>query len=479
MKQSKLIQLIEELTPKDRERFSLFVRSPYFNQHQKTAQLLDIILEELDRPNGNLGKEDVYRVLFTSNRFDEQKLYNVMSYLKKLYHRFLAIQHIEKKTFLESVYTLEAALEQNQFDLLKNRAKQLEKSLHQYPYEDIEYYYTNYRLNALMTNYHTQYVDRTNTTYPQKMFNFLDDYYIAEKLKTCCHFTANMMRINIKYDFPLLDEILEYVQKNWEDYKQKTGIAIYYVSLMSLREANNPEHYVYLKELLNNPIDAIAPDEARDLFSFASNYCIRQINSGDSAYRKELFELYQQSLRKKIILNNGILGEWDYKNITTLACSLQEYEWTESFLEDYKDRLQADRRDNAYNYNLANFHFFKKNFDEVKYILQMVQFNDLSYQLSASSLLLRTYYSLGEIEPLFAHIEAFRIYIMRNKKMTTVEKRGYTNFLRFAKKLASLKNQMGTVSKRLLKEKFESLNNRIQSTENVSMRSWLIAESQV
>jgi hypothetical protein len=107
-----------------------------------------------------------------------------------------------------------------------------------------------------------------------------------------------------------------------------------------------------------------------------------------------------------------------------------------------------------------------------------VQFTDVKYHLNTTFLQLRTYYAMRDTEALLSLIETFRIYVIRNRKMTTEEKRGYNNFLRFAKKLALLKHNSTTFSKKALKEKLGDLLKKIESTENVINRYWLVEECQ-
>ncbi|MBL7792144.1 MAG: hypothetical protein JNK77_07465 [Saprospiraceae bacterium] len=479
MQESRLVRHIEELSPKDRERFRLFVLSPFFNQHQPTSELLEVILECIHSANGNgsrLDKHKVYKRIFPKDPFDEQQLYNVMSYLKKLYHRFLSYQFFENQDFQEDLLTLEAAYENNQFDLLKNRGKQMEKTMTRHPHHNSDYYLANYRLNYLLAYYGGQYEDRSKPELFQRMFDHLDRFYIAEKLKNCCHLTANMMVMNTHYDFGFLEPLLDYLKQNWQAFESDATIVLYYTILMSLREENNPAHYTILKEILASGMNTLSVKEQGDLYAFANNYCIRRINLGDSTYQWELFHLYKQGLKTGLILDNGILSEWNYKNITSLGCSIKEFEWTENFIQEYKDKLPAHRRENAYNYNLAHLYYNKKMFSDVLSALLHVQFTDVKYHLNTTFLQLRTYYAMRDTEALLSLIETFRIYVIRNRKMTTNEKRGYSNFLRFAKKLALLKHNSSTFSKKSLKEKLDALSHKIETTENVINRYWLLEE---
>lgn len=478
MQESRLVRYILELPPKDRERFRQFVQSPYFNLHQKTTELLELILMVLEEgePDERLERTRVFKKLFPKTAFDEQQLYNVMSYLKKLYHRFLAFEFIEHQEFSLEMLTLEAAYENNRFDLLKNRGKQMEKTLTRHTNRNSDFFLTNYRLHYILGYYGAQYEDRSKSELFQRMLDSLDRFYIIEKLKNCCHLTANMLVVNTHYDFGLLENLLEYIRTHWEAFSEDTSVLLYYTILMSLREENNPEHYHQLKTILASGMETLSFKEQADIYTFAYNYCIRRINLGDSEFQWELFQLYKQGLKTELILDNGILSEWNYKNITALGCSLKEFEWTENFIQEYKDKLMANRRENAYNYNLAHLYYNKKMYSKVLSALLHVQFTDVKYHLNTTFLQLRTYYAMRDTEALLSLIETFRIYVIRNRKMTTDQKRGYTNFLRFAKKLALLKHNATTFSRKSLREKLDQLSKKIEATENVINRYWLLEE---
>lgn len=476
MKESKLIAYISRMNVRERERFRLFVQSPYFNQHEKTTRLLEIIMEQPDMAAADFDRQQVFARLFPGEPFDEQQLFNVMSYLKKLHHRFLAFEKFEEDDLEEELLTLEAAFTQNQFDLLKNRSKQIEKKLSKYAYQDSRFLMANYRHSNVLGYYSSHYEDRSNPELLQRMLNYLDRYYLLEKLKHACHLTANNMNVNAHFDLSFFDALLDYYRTNRDKFTDDRGVELYYTIYMSLKEANEPEHYQRLKKLLIDELEYFGLTQQRDLFISANNYCISRINQGEASYQPELFQLYKQGLKTGLILENDLLTEWNFKNITALGCLLKEYEWTEEFIEEYRDKLPVHRRENAYNYNLAHLFYSKKMYKDAQRVLLLVQFSDVKYHLSANTLLLRIYYESGDTEALLSLIDTFRIYIIRNRKMTVEQKRGFTNFLRFAKKLALLRHHDGTYSRRGLQEKLTALYEKLRATPNVANRIWLEEE---
>ncbi|MCB9273995.1 MAG: hypothetical protein H6564_08130 [Lewinellaceae bacterium] len=479
MEQSRLAKHLQALSPRNRERFRQFVNSPYFNQHEKTAELLSLVLDCIDSKPEGLTKKYVFRKLFPGQPYEEQQVHNLMSYLRKLYLRFMAYEHLEQRRYHEKLYTLEAAYNSHQFDILTNRGKQLQKKLREDAVHDSDYFFTYYRLNHALGYYSGHYFDRSETESLQQMLDNLDKYYIVEKLRNCCHLTANSIMMNTSYDFHLLEELLGYVESNWQLYEPELSIVMYYTILMSLRHGDHPQHYQLLKKILSGEMGRLSDDEGRDLYSFSYNYCIRMINAGYNEYQAELFQLYRQGLKQGLLLEKGMISEWDYKNIATLGASLREFEWTEQFLNEYREKLPPHRQENAYNYNLGNLYYNKKMYNDALSALLLVQFTDVKYHLSTTFLLLRTYYALKDTEALLSLIETFRIYVIRNRKITAEQKRGYTNFLRFARRLVVLKHHASTYSKKALDEELSSLAKKIEGAPNVINKYWLLEECRV
>ncbi len=283
MQESKLVKYLAEMDARTQERFRLFVVSPYFNQHEKTIQLLDYVFRHMEKKPANLDRKKVFAYLFPSEVYSEQGLFNVMSNLKKLYHRFLAQEQLDKQTFEQDLLLLDSAYENNLFSLLKNRGKQLTKRLDTYPYKDSDFYQTQFRYFKRMGYYLGQYEDRTKVSMLQDMMDHLDRYFLLEKLKNGVHMTANMLMVNSQFDLRMLDYLLDFYQQHEEEFVEDLSIELYYTILMSLRENENTGHYEKLKSLLNEQFDQSSPNEQSDLFAFANNYCVRRINLGDSA----------------------------------------------------------------------------------------------------------------------------------------------------------------------------------------------------
>ena len=80
MRQSRLVKRLENLDSRQKEQFSKFVNSPYFNQHDQTSKLLDLIYIALEKQKpANLEREKIFQKLYPKEKYEEQRLHNVSS----------------------------------------------------------------------------------------------------------------------------------------------------------------------------------------------------------------------------------------------------------------------------------------------------------------------------------------------------------------------------------------------------------------
>lgn len=480
MLESKVVKQIIRMDGRERERLRQFVASPYFNQHEKTGKLLAIILRQLESKRPALDKERVFKKIFPGQAFRDQPLADLMSGLMKLVGRFLAVEQLLDEPFAEDILAVERAQTRNRFDLLTGRVRKLKTKLSKAARQSKDYYWASYRMHALFGYYRNKYEDRSDATPLQEMLFALDRFYVVEKLRHACHLTANSILMNTTFDFGFLDEVLAYVnsERGSELLEKDVSISCYYHILMSMRRPDETSHYQKIRHYLDEAFDSFPPEEQKNILEFASNYCISRLNAGDRSYLRELLEIYQRGLATETLYDNGIISEWNYKNIVTIGCGLGEYEWTETFMRENYPRLPEKRRENAYALNQAQYHYSRGQYDEAGKYLRDVADADVKYHLARVLLEVRIAYDQKETNYLISLLESLRIYVRRNSKMSTRDKRDYSNYIRFTKQLATLKHQREYLASKQYDSKLASLRQKISDTERLVARSWLLTESQ-
>jgi hypothetical protein len=234
-------------------------------------------------------------------------------------------------------------------------------------------------------------------------------------------------------------------------------------------EFEDETHYKKLKTLLDAYGHEFQKDEQKDMFTHALTYCSRKINAGKINFLNEMLELYKSMIEKEIIFENGYISPTNFKNIVTLALRSRQMDWTEEFIHGYKNRVTPEFRESTFAYNLANLHYYKKDFSKALRLMQTVELNDIYYHLDAKVLLLKTYYELDEAEPFYSLVDAFTNYLKRNKLISDLNRSNYLNFVRYTKKLMQVR--LGS------KISLADLRAEMQKSQAVANLQWLLEKT--
>ncbi|MGB0429438.1 MAG: hypothetical protein ACPGLV_03125 [Bacteroidia bacterium] len=468
MKNSKLFEALEPLEKRDFARFLKFIRSPYFQEHHdilKLATVLEDYYPKIDAKQ--LSRETIHQLVF-GGKFNDLKVRHLMSDMLKLFERFVAFQIFEDdEVYLEINklnYYRNHGLEKH-FNATEARVhKAMDKSG---VFGNEEAYYKKFLLERELNQFMSAQSKRKGANNVKNTSEALDNFFILQKLRYGC------MQINYgkvfsqSYQLLLLDQIVEHVAKF--NFSNHPLIQAYYLAYNMLQQPENSSFFYDLKELLATS----APFEITlnfELYNFAQNYCIGNINKGKDEYFDELFQLYKLSISNMVVTANNSLHAADFKNIITVACRLNEYEWAEEFIKEYGDYLPIEERENAITINTALLFWYRRKLSDAVRLLSRVEFNDPFYALNAKSLLVRIYFEMGEKDVLFSFCDSFKVYLKRNKLISKSHLNNYLRLITFISKLAKLRP--GQI------EKLGKIKNEISDTKGLNNKKWLLEQVQ-
>jgi len=207
------------------------------------------------------------------------------------------------------------------------------------------------------------------------------------------------------------------------------------------------------------------PAEVRDMYAFAQNYCIKQINSGNGDFLRKLFELNKTLLATGLIFESGYLSPHDFKNIVTVSLRVNEFDFAHDFIQTKKtgSTLPSARMPIplAWPGTTSSARSMIKPLNTVQ-----VEFTDVYYHLDAKSLLLKTYYELNEEDALYSLFDAFKIYLRRNKLISEYQRDVYSNLISFTRRLVTARHGSTRVTPRNWK--------RILEPNKVADINWLL-----
>lgn len=474
MQKTKIIEILQHFSKRELSKFRDFVFSPFFNKNQKVRTLYNYILKftpEFQHPA--FDKKNAFEYIFGGKAYNELQINNIISDLLQLAYKFLAQNAMASHPQFEKNYLLEELLNRDAHNHIERTARRYQQLQQQSVYRNHQFFYDEYALHEKLDRHFLGQPKRRFDENLQMENDNLDLYYLSNKLRIACDMASRNIVIKAGYECHFIDDLLEYYENNFKNFHSIPALFIYYNVLQMLQEEENENHYQKLKKALNDHADLFPKPELWTLYKYASNYCIKKINSGKSRYYKEFLDLYKALLERKIIFQNGLITQWTFKNIITVGIRLEEFEWTEKFIEQYENYLLPEEKFNAVTYNRAVLFSARKEYKKALQELHNVEFTDASYHLGAKIIQLKSYYELEETEALFALIETFRKYLLRNRDLGDYKKKANSNMLKLTKSIYLLKTLGDTMHTSAFKRKRRIVNEKLATVDPIANKDWL------
>lgn len=474
MKQSKLLQVLRQLDKKEQKRFGKYLHSPFFNKHADVLALYELLLEFA--PN---FEDERLQTSWVLDQLQQQRpdmtakqLHHVNSYCLELLSDFIAYTEWEQDPIASKYYSLRGFRKRSLTKQSNTIIRQYQQLQNRQNNHSARQYFQQYQFFDELDARFLEQQQRIYDDNLQLKNNYLDVFYLSAKLKLACDMASRNIVIKADYECYLMEVVQPYLSNDWERYAAYPTIEVYY-KLWQLLTQPQQQSYADLKACLLRVSPQIAPNEAKEMYDYAENYCIRQINSGQSTYYKEFLDLYKSQLDLGLLFKGGYLEERDYKNIVTAGIRLKDYVWTERFIRSNKKYLKEEVQENAFIYNLAALYYAKRQYTQALRSLHAVEFTDITYHLGAKDIQLKSYYELNESEAFIALCHAFRIYVLRNRQLSEYRKEVYLNYLKLVKRIEALRNKQGFLSKSKFKKEWEGIAQELETTVAVANSDWL------
>ncbi len=465
MLKSKLYDVFMALPTAARRDLRQWVRSPFFNTRADVIELYNQMDSHALRDIHNLKKEVVFKKIYPNEKYDDNKMRYIMSFLLRVIEQYLVYQQAtsspEKADLLLSQSYKELNIEKHFGQSMERLRENLEKG-----YSNSMVLHLKYEIEKM--NY--EFLDekkRVSSDNMQIILDSLDAYYIAEKLKIACSALANQSLFKNEFDFGIVQPLLDEVEKR-EWHKSVPAIAAYYYTYRLATEKDSEMYYFLLKDNFSQFKNELTKDEILTIYRLAMNYAIRRTNNGDEKYQRELFDLYKESIEGGYLIENGELSPVAYKNVVTIGLRLAEYEYVDKFINNYRLLLNSENRKSYYDFCRAIWFIAIEKYADGMVILSQLNYGDIFLQLNANAEMIKVYYQLGEIDALLSLLDSFKQLLHRKKDMIGYHLQNSMNFVRFVGRLVNASRANPTSIARLEQE--------IKTATQLNEKKWLLAQ---
>lgn len=471
MKDRKISIALSTLNIYELNSFIKFVQSPYFNVNQSIAQFAQVISEAIKYGNLPILKpQDFWKQVYNNEPYNNQKFLKLNSDLTKLLETFLAQKEFESSESLITNLKLEGAKKRNLENLYSGIISEAER-LNKSEYNQSAYYYlTKYLIEKNLFRLKTENEKKnekfeiTSALNIKAITDNLDYFYIADKLRQYCTLLSWKKMYKIEIEMDNMDYIIQ--MANRPPFNSIPPISIYYKMFLTYQDEGNLTNYHELRQLTKTFMHIFPIDEQREIYSTILGYCINKINKNQSDFFRETFEVYKDGISENILLVDHSISVTTFRNIAIAALRVEEFSWAESFIHDYAKYVDEKYRVNAVEFSLARLEFYRKNYGKVLEHLYKVSYEDVWYNLNTKTLQIASYYELDEFDALESLLQSFKMYIRREKSLSTDRKTHYLHLIKFTSALMKINHRD--------QQKLMKLKSEIETTQGVVSKPWLI-----
>ncbi|MEL6589913.1 MAG: hypothetical protein AAFQ68_07535 [Bacteroidota bacterium] len=447
-----------------------FVASPYFNRQPRLLEATRYLLENSE---DTWTHESLHEVLYRSAKpYRKQAVYDALSQLQTLLERFLSLQQFEQNSAIQQEQLLEALTNLQAEDGFWRQWRKQKQYWERFPHQDLQYLEGQYGLHRNAAVFAATRQRRDQDEHLGNTILYLELSYWVRRLKLACE-VLNRRHILSQEPVSESEDSLTVPTSHLE----LPAVHAYWLIYEALRAGDDEMAYLRWTDWLDKNSTLFAASEVIDMYNYAQNYCVRKINQGQIHFLERLFTLYAQLEEKELLLDQfGMMDHRKLKNMVTVGIRLNAFEWADEFLHRYRDKLIPDYREDAFGFNLASLRYAQKRHSEALTLLQQVEFRDVFYWLSAKTLLIRIYYETAEDLALSFQLENLRLYLHRNRLVSSFQRKVHHNLLRFTRKLLRLREQRDFVEEAVFAERLASLEQQLERTTDVANLSWLKAQ---
>jgi hypothetical protein len=469
MQQLKLLQLLRSLNRRERKQFDRYMQSPFFYKRRECVVLYAYL--QAFAPNYDdvkLQREAVFAAVFVGETYTPHRILRTASELTRDLENCLAHLQMQQNEALRREALANHYFDTHNFDYLAATLNEWTTQTAQTTERSVDYY----AQQAAILDFRRKSNDTKaeHSAAANTLDETLDIIFIAQKLHLSCQKISNAQVFNQTLETAFLQPILDYIA-------QKPAILaiplvqLYYLPLQLLSQNEAVSFEAFLAFLHKNA-PVLAQEDLRNAYLLAENICAIQLRRGNQNYWQLVYDLYQQEISNGMLYNpDGSVRMAVFKNVVTVGLRLAQFDWTLRFLQTHRDRLPAAEREDVYQYNLANVHFFQRNYEKTLDLLNTIHYTDTFYKLAARVLRLKTYYMLQTAQPFYAdllesELAAFKVFIYRLTELAKSHRLQYRNFMLFLEKITKLSPKDT--------KKRAALHQKITDTPEVAEKTWLL-----
>jgi len=460
----KIWKLLELLTSAEQTRLKHWLEAELIDKQLYVKKLASIVLENSDQP---LSEEELWEGIYPEKTYDDARLRKLLRDLSSLVEEFIAIESFRADKSAKNLHLLKQLRLRDAQEVFIQFHKKLTRQQHEAPLKDSSYYRQQYEMTNELVTYQLQYAHSIKPLSFEALNNAFDAWWVHEKLALACANDSSSTFFPHSIQNQLLAQSLHMIQ-NHPYYEEMTLLQIQW-KIYNLLQGTAEGTDLEIQEWITKSASDLPTQTQKEIFELLLNYHIRKLNqSGNDEVAYTLYELYEWGILHKLLIDQNQLHWQQYKNIISICIQTHNFPSAKHYLEELKPYLPGGERQEAYIFNRSQYHFAKKEYEEVLSLLRNRKFGKLIYEIPARATLLQAHYErYGPSQDWLVPQITNLIRYIQQQQLSLEYKESYINRFKLFRRLA----QPLTV------DALQQLKDDIRNTYPVSRPQWLIEKA--
>jgi hypothetical protein len=484
MLKHQLLEILKTFSDHEKKRFGKFLNSAYFNKSPKINKLF-FILKRYHPYYDNRGitKQAIYKKLDYGLAYNDSTIRNLIYDLQELAEKYLRQRNMDYKWVQTGAFTREEYINRDLNKLFEINIENSEIKLAKQKIYDTSYFYNKFKVNSdnlyFHELYHTVKKDNFTKSLGPKLNEgiiFFINYFVIELIKQFNSLLFNSKMFSVPQKNKLVTDLGKAI-----DIEKLYGlieggsvpgsflICVYLDMYKAFLHFENEKYYKDFKKNLLKYAAQMGKNESYFLSLRMIDYCLLKMNTGKKSYEKELFDTYDLILKKKFYESEfrDYIPLVLFTDIFMLAYKLKKYQWAETFVNNYKNKLLTKYRNDVSSYYYGMLNFERGKFAQAAAFLNKINYDDFIYKLDAYNLQLKAYFEIGKFEQAPIIIEEYKLWTAPFQPYPSEVKEKHNKFITYVNKMVRYKLGKKALDKYTMRKSMEK-------NQSVMSKDWLL-----
>lgn len=449
MYKSTIIDIFRSFNKADIKEFGVFIQSPFFNTNQSVVKLYEQIKKLYPEFEENLSdKKLLFERAFGKIKYNDSFMRMTVFRMLELIKEFLIYRNLQRNDLMKETLLLDELNFRELNNLMMKSIYYLDKKIEKQKAKNAETYFVKYRLEYFKNDVKARdtkmitYKDTLDEDLMNEQKN-LNAFFFISSLKFFQYFLNQKDFVINAEGYPdFINSILEYL-KSGSEYLIIPVLKVYY-NLVLLLISKKDKYFFELKKMLFEDKDDLTHTDKYNVITVLRNYGSRKYSEGNKEFIDSVFDILKFSIEKDLLTSSPgskYINEARFTHIAWTGIKAKDFNWVEEFLKKYIIKIEPEKRQYVFAFNISRLEFEKGNYSEaLEQLGKSGPIKNVFYKANIKQLTLMIYYELQWLIPAADLLDAFRHFIRTDKLLPELYKTSFISFINFFNRLLKIKD---------------------------------------